>query len=57
MNSVEQNIYNISNETVEENNFFMVDFVLRGNPNNRIIELYIDSENNVTAKIWQVSAG
>ncbi len=50
MNSVEQNIYNIANETVEENNFFIVDFVLRGNPNNRIIELYIDSEKNVTAE-------
>jgi len=50
MNSVDQNIYSIANETVEENNFFIVDFVLRGNPNNRIIELYIDSEKNVTAE-------
>ena len=50
MNSVEQNIYNIANETVDENNFFLVDFVIRGNPNNRIIELYIDSEKNVTAE-------
>jgi ribosome maturation factor RimP len=50
MNSVEQNIYNIANETVEENDFFIVEFVLRGNPNNRIIELYIDSEKNVTAE-------
>ena len=50
MNSVEQNIYNIANETVEENDFFIVEFVFRGNPNNRIIELYIDSEKNVTAE-------
>ena len=50
MNSVDQNIYNLANETVEENNFFIVDFVFRGNPNNRIIELYIDSEKNVSAE-------
>jgi len=50
MNSIDQNIYNIANEIVEENNFFVVDFVIRGNPNNRIIELYIDSEKNVSAE-------
>jgi len=50
MNSVDQNIYNIANQTVEENNFFIVDVVFRGNPNNRIIELYIDSEKNVSAE-------
>ena len=50
MNLEEKNIYNIANEILEEKNFFMVDFIFRGNPNERIIEIFIDSEKNVTAE-------
>lgn len=50
MSLEEKNIYNIANEILEEKNFFMVDFIFRGNPNERIIEIFVDSEKNVTAE-------
>lgn len=50
MSLEEKNIYNIANEILEEKNFFMVDFIFRGNPNERIVEIFIDSEKNVTAE-------
>jgi ribosome maturation factor RimP len=50
MNLEEKNINNIANEILKEKNFFMVDFIFRGNPNERTIEIFIDSEKNVTAE-------
>ena len=49
MNLEEKNIYNITYEILKEKDFFLVDFVYRGNPKERIIEIYVDSEKNVTA--------
>jgi ribosome maturation factor RimP len=46
----EKNILNITNQILEEKNFFLIDFVFRGNPNERIIEIYVDSEKYVTAE-------
>ena len=50
MNLEEENIKNIINEILKEKNFFLVDLVYRGNPKQRIIEIYVDSEKNVTAE-------
>jgi len=49
MNFFEENIYGQIGEIVSSNGFFMIDLVLRGEPKNRVIEVYIDSETNVSA--------
>jgi ribosome maturation factor RimP len=46
----EENINNVINEILKEKNFFLIDLIYRGNPKQRIIELYVDSEKNVTAE-------
>ena len=50
MNLEDNNIYEIAKEAAEEKNFFIVDYVFRGNPRERIIEIFIDGEKNVTAE-------
>ncbi|GBD92078.1 ribosome maturation factor RimP [bacterium BMS3Abin04] len=35
---------------IEQENFLLVDFLIRGNPNNRIIEIFIDGDEAVTTK-------
>lgn len=50
MNLEEENIKNITNEILQEKNFFLIELVYRGNPKQRIVEIYVDSEKNVTAE-------
>jgi ribosome maturation factor RimP len=50
MNLEEENIYNITNEILKEKNFFLIDLVYRGNPKQRIVEIFVDSEKSVTAE-------
>ena len=50
MNLEEEKINNITNEVLKEKKFFLIDLVYRGNPKQRIIEIYVDSEKNVTAE-------
>ena len=50
MNLEEENINNVINEILKEKNFFLIDLIYRGNPKERIIEIYVDSEKNVTAE-------
>jgi ribosome maturation factor RimP len=50
MNLEEENIYNITNEILKEKKFFLIDLVYRGNPKQRIIEIFVDSEKSVTAE-------
>ncbi len=49
MNLFNENIIKIAADAAEANGFFLVDIVFRGNPNNRIIEIFIDGEKNVSA--------
>lgn len=35
---------------IEQENFLLVDFLIRGNPNNRIIEVFIDGDEAVSTK-------
>jgi len=50
MNSFRKNIENITEEILEKSEFFLIDIVIRGNENDRVIELFIDGEENITAK-------
>ena len=46
----EENINNVIDEILKEKKFFLIDLIYRGNPKERIIEIYVDSEKNVTAE-------
>lgn len=50
MNFFEKNIYEQIEEVVSSKGFFMIDLVLRGERRNRVIEVFIDSEANVSAE-------
>jgi ribosome maturation factor RimP len=50
MNFFEKNIYELIEQVVSNKGYFMVDLVLRGEKNNRVIEVYVDSETNVSAE-------
>jgi ribosome maturation factor RimP len=49
MNFFEKNIYELIEQVVNTKGFFMVDLVFRGERNNRVIEVYVDSETDVSA--------
>jgi ribosome maturation factor RimP len=49
MNFFEKNIYEQIEEIVGNKGFFMIDMILRGERKNRVLEVYIDSETNVSA--------
>jgi ribosome maturation factor RimP len=49
MNNISENIEQIASEIAENHGFFLVDFVLRGNKNNPVIEVFVDGEKNVSA--------
>lgn len=50
MNILDEKIAHIARETAEKNGFFLVDLILRGTPKNRVIEVYVDGEGNVSAE-------
>ncbi len=50
MNIFDEKIKVITNSIVEKNGFFLIDFVLRGNEKNRVIEIFIDGERNISAE-------
>lgn len=50
MNLQDEKIKNIIRETVEGNGFFLIDLQFRGTTNNRIFEIYIDGEKNISAE-------
>jgi ribosome maturation factor RimP len=50
MNLLDQNIRSLVEEIVEKNDFFLVDIVFRGTEHNRVIEVYIDGEKNISAE-------
>jgi ribosome maturation factor RimP len=49
MNSFKENIVVIANEIVTASGFLLIDVVARGTERERVIEIYIDAEKNVTA--------
>lgn len=49
MNISEQNIKDVFAGIIEQNGFFLIDLVFRGNAGQKIIEVFIDSEKNISA--------
>ena len=49
MNSTKQNILNIAQEISEKNNLFLLEVLFRGNERDRVIEIFIDGEENLSA--------
>jgi ribosome maturation factor RimP len=49
MNFFEKNIYELVEQAVTDKGFFLIDLVIRGERNSRVIEVYVDSETNVSA--------
>jgi ribosome maturation factor RimP len=49
MDILKENITRISNEIAEKLGFFLVELAFRGDQRKRIIEVYIDGKNNVSA--------
>lgn len=48
MDSFRKNIIEIAEKILGVSGFFLIDTIVRGNENDRIIELYIDGENYIT---------
>lgn len=49
MNSLDENIKEICTSITEKSGFLLIDFVLRGTEHNKVIEVYIDGEKNISA--------
>ena len=49
MDSINKKIHQIASDSAEKNNLFLVDIIFRGTPNNPVIEVFIDGEQNVSA--------
>ena len=50
MKSLRENIVQIAEEITSLSGFFLIDIVIRGTERNRVIEVFIDGEKNITAK-------
>jgi ribosome maturation factor RimP len=50
MNFINENIAEIAREIVVLNGFFLIDVTFRGTENNKVIEVFIDGERNITAE-------
>lgn len=49
MDQLKQNIEEITSKIAESKGIFLVDLIIRGHERNRVIEVFIDSEKNVSA--------
>lgn len=49
MNSTKQNILNAAQKILEKNNLFLLEILFRGTERNRVIEIFIDGEDNLSA--------
>ena len=49
MNSTKQNILNAAREISEKNNLLLLEVLFRGTEKNRVIEIFIDGEDNLSA--------
>ncbi len=50
MDTLKENIKKIASEIAEQNGFFLIDLVIRGNNNKRVLEVFIDGESYVSAE-------
>lgn len=49
MNTINENIKEIVTKVVEKNDFLLIDILLRGTEHNRVIEVFIDGEKDISA--------
>lgn len=49
MNFFEKKISEIAEESAQKKDFFLIDLIFRGNEKNKVIEVFIDGEGNVSA--------
>ena len=49
MSSLQENIVKIAKKITTDEGFFLIDVLVRGNERNRVIEVFIDGEKNITA--------
>lgn len=49
MNLIEKNILNTINDISEKNNLFLLEVLFRGTERNRVIEIFIDGEEDLSA--------
>jgi ribosome maturation factor RimP len=45
-----ENIREIAQQVAERNNLFLIDLIIRGSETNRVIEVFIDGEKNISAE-------
>ncbi len=50
MNFFDKNIHDLIEQVILNNGFFLIDLVIRGEKNTRVLEVYVDSEKNVSAE-------
>jgi ribosome maturation factor RimP len=50
MNSINEKILTIAQEVTAQKNLLLIDILLRGNERNRVIEIFIDGEDIVSAE-------
>ena len=46
-----ENIHQIAQQVVEQNSLFLIDLIIRGSETNRVIEVFIDGEKNISAEV------
>ena len=46
-----ENIRAITQQVVEQNSLFLIDLIIRGSETNRVIEVFIDGEKNISAEV------
>ena len=49
MNLLREKIVKIAEKISSDTGFFLIDILIRGNERNRVIEIFIDGEKNITA--------
>ena len=50
MNLLKENIAELVKKVITEKNLFLIDLVIRGNERNRIIEIFVDGEQVISAE-------
>lgn len=50
MTSLRENIVRVIEEILESSGYFLIDIIIRGTERDRVIEVFIDGQENITAK-------
>jgi ribosome maturation factor RimP len=47
MKTIKKQIFEVSQSIIEQNDYFLIDSIFRGDPKNLVIELYVDNKDGV----------